>query len=801
MLRLLIFAVFMLLMSSICNGQGKTSFGDNAVNDTSFTVAQLKLNAYGGGADTMILIVLPNGTVKKVAKSAFSGGGLTLQDVLDNGNTATGKRIELTVDSPGLNHIVLKNGLYTSMAFIGASGRNFTMGIGGNGTPLRDSFFIFDGNNNRSPLTIVQGGVLNLGGLSDQKPVISLTSNASGDFRMASLWGRVMLRNRISGGNTSDSTLVIDGDTIKVIAPVTDIIEQNTVKIYNVDNYGATPHYIDSTDDDAAAIQEAIDSCRANGFDGTVTFSDGIYHLRNNKVVPVAPRFINAQVYLPWDTVTSSNRGVLVMQGVPSNRTTINPVIDIGWRTSGSIIKSECGNCANIDAAIGVDHVSLGSNVVPNGNALIVKDMTIVVDPGYSAVTTKGASYGGIDNVYATVDTPLADVQEPASLNNTVGIRVNNLTTEGRSNSFIRNSGATGFGAALRFCNNVDIENVFAGCSGYGIYPTRNNNPTHLGKVNIFDCRYPVATLDHSASDSLTYFDIEQLTVRNYTTNKWYSHQYTVYDSFNIGIANIIYQMQDSSGEVNNSTFSKFGGNYITTHAITEKPLFAIDSSIYTSVYASSLKVTKGGDTVTDTLTIGTNSSHVLAFEANGTKFGLLRTNGRWDFKNSALEGVIGIANDQTAAIILGVGRGTTTTANNPFVAFTSTGALAAGSARLRFNPSTGAMLTDNVTTFVAPITPAINNQSGTTYALQSSDNGKVIVITNASPITVTVPSGLPIGFNVLVEQGGAGKITFATSGTTINNLFSFSTTSGQYAVATLYSKATDTYNLSGNLE
>jgi hypothetical protein len=70
-LKLLLFCFTMLLLSSICNGQGKTSFGDNAVNDTSFTVAQLKLNAYGGSGDTMILIVLPNGDVKKVAKNHF----------------------------------------------------------------------------------------------------------------------------------------------------------------------------------------------------------------------------------------------------------------------------------------------------------------------------------------------------------------------------------------------------------------------------------------------------------------------------------------------------------------------------------------------------------------------------------------------------------------------------------------------------------------------------------------------------------------------------------------------------------
>lgn len=80
MLKLLIFALTMLALSGICNGQGKTAFGDNAVNDTSFTVAQLKLNAYGGSGDTMQLVVLPNGDVKKVVKGSFGAAFVKYTD-------------------------------------------------------------------------------------------------------------------------------------------------------------------------------------------------------------------------------------------------------------------------------------------------------------------------------------------------------------------------------------------------------------------------------------------------------------------------------------------------------------------------------------------------------------------------------------------------------------------------------------------------------------------------------------------------------------------------------------------------
>lgn len=92
-----------------------------------------------------------------------------------------------------------------------------------------------------------------------------------------------------------------------------------------------------------------------------------------------------------------------------------------------------------------------------------------------------------------------------------------------------------------------------------------------------------------------------------------------------------------------------------------------------------------------------------------------------------------------------------------------------------------------------------INAQTGTTYTLGASDNGKVITLSNASPITVTVPSGLGAGFTCLCIQIGAGQVTFATSSTTINP----STTlkiAAQHGAASLIAYVADTFNLSGNI-
>jgi archaellum component FlaG (FlaF/FlaG flagellin family) len=80
-----------------------------------------------------------------------------------------------------------------------------------------------------------------------------------------------------------------------------------------------------------------------------------------------------------------------------------------------------------------------------------------------------------------------------------------------------------------------------------------------------------------------------------------------------------------------------------------------------------------------------------------------------------------------------------------------------------------------------APLSPAVNAQTGTTYTLDSSDAGKVVTLTNASAITVTC-SGLADGNEVVFEQLGAGQVTFATGTLTVRHVASLTKTAGQYA-------------------
>lgn len=82
-------------------------------------------------------------------------------------------------------------------------------------------------------------------------------------------------------------------------------------------------------------------------------------------------------------------------------------------------------------------------------------------------------------------------------------------------------------------------------------------------------------------------------------------------------------------------------------------------------------------------------------------------------------------------------------------------------------------------------------------YSITAADNGKVIQSTSASAITVTIPTGLPTGFNCTVVQMGAGQITF--SGTYLNRT-GFTKTASQYSVVSILHLGSDRILVTGEM-
>jgi hypothetical protein len=93
-----------------------------------------------------------------------------------------------------------------------------------------------------------------------------------------------------------------------------------------------------------------------------------------------------------------------------------------------------------------------------------------------------------------------------------------------------------------------------------------------------------------------------------------------------------------------------------------------------------------------------------------------------------------------------------------------------------------------------------IEEVGGTTYTIVAADNGKVKAFTSATAVTVTLPSTIPAGFNVLWRVVGAGQVTFsAGAGSTLRNASSHTKSAAQYAEGSLSVHSQGEWYLSGS--
>jgi hypothetical protein len=100
-----------------------------------------------------------------------------------------------------------------------------------------------------------------------------------------------------------------------------------------------------------------------------------------------------------------------------------------------------------------------------------------------------------------------------------------------------------------------------------------------------------------------------------------------------------------------------------------------------------------------------------------------------------------------------------------------------------------------------------INTQSGTTYTLVAGDAQKLVTLSNASAITLTVASNatqaLPVGTQVTISQFGVGQVTVV--GASSPNPVTINGTPGlklrtQYSSATLIQVSTNNWLIVGDL-
>ena len=97
-----------------------------------------------------------------------------------------------------------------------------------------------------------------------------------------------------------------------------------------------------------------------------------------------------------------------------------------------------------------------------------------------------------------------------------------------------------------------------------------------------------------------------------------------------------------------------------------------------------------------------------------------------------------------------------------------------------------------------------INAQTGTTYTLVLTDAGKIVTLSNAAAITLTVPTNasvaFPIGTSIDLIQLAAGQFTVTGAGPpTISKSMATAKSRTQYSVLTLIKTATDVWILTGD--
>jgi len=100
----------------------------------------------------------------------------------------------------------------------------------------------------------------------------------------------------------------------------------------------------------------------------------------------------------------------------------------------------------------------------------------------------------------------------------------------------------------------------------------------------------------------------------------------------------------------------------------------------------------------------------------------------------------------------------------------------------------------------VSTLDLTFNAQTGTTYTLVSGDVNKLITLSNASAITLTIPNGVfTTGQTINIQQIGAGQVTIAGDGT---STFTGTGTKlrAQYSAASIICTGTNTFTVIGDL-
>jgi hypothetical protein len=86
-------------------------------------------------------------------------------------------------------------------------------------------------------------------------------------------------------------------------------------------------------------------------------------------------------------------------------------------------------------------------------------------------------------------------------------------------------------------------------------------------------------------------------------------------------------------------------------------------------------------------------------------------------------------------------------------------------------------------------------------FTLSATDHGRILVVTAAADVTMTVPDTLPSGFHCKIRQTGVGKVIVAAGGTAVHTNFDgYTKTAGAGATMDLYFFSTGGFTTTGQM-